>query len=676
MNWHKRWLPHFAHSPKPKRLARCYRPQLEALEDRRVLTPVAPTALSPSGSASPTTAFSWSPVDGASYYNFQLTDQTINQTIQGPNLTQTTITLGSPLRLGDTYQWLVQAVDGSGVAGYWGSATFSVTNLTAPTLTGPSGPAEPQPVFTWSALADATHYDIWITNQNTKEVTRDQNVPAATWTPPAPLAQGNSYIWWVRGVDTNGIAGPWSASMVFSEAVLPPTTLIGPSGTAMASPTFSWNLVPGADHYDIWLQDTTTAQVIRDTSVAGTTWTPTDPLLPVNNYKWWVRAIDPNGYAGQWSAPLTFTDYALPAATLLGPTATAPAVPTFTWNAEDGADHYDIYLQDQATGQVTRDTNVAATTWSPATPLAPDVYTWWVRAIDANGGPGQWSASATFTAYALPAPAPTGPTGSASTLPSFTWNAVAGADHYDVYLQDTGTGVVTRNAHVAGTTWTPTGPLAQGHNYTWWVRALDAAGHPSMWSAPLSFTTTSLAAPTLVAPSGASLLTPTFSWNAVANADHYDIWVQDVKSGKVLRDTSVAATTWAPPTPLTAGDTYKWWVRAVDGNNSPGPWSGAQSFTAYALAAPAIISPSGSVGGTLTFTWSAVTGADHYDIWITNLTTGQSAVIRDQNVVGTSWSPAGPIVTGDSYRWWLRAVSVTGAVSPWSTSLDFSVTAI
>lgn len=675
MNWHKRWLPHFARSPKPKQLAHSFRPQLEALEDRRLLTPVAPKLLSPSGAASPTTAFSWSPVDGASYYNFQLLDQSTNQTIQGPNITQTTVTLGSPLRLGDTYEWLVQAVDPSG-AGPWSDLTFSVTNLVAPTLTGPSGPAVPQPVFSWAPLADAVHYDIWIANQNTKEVMRDQNVPGATWTPAAPLAQGNTYTWWVRGIDANGIAGPWSSSMAFSEAVLPPPTLNGPSGTALASPTFSWNLVPGADHYDIWLQDITTAQVIRDTTVAGTTWTPGNPLLPINNYKWWVRGIDPNGYAGQWSASLAFTDYALPAATLIGPTSIALTLPTFTWNAVTGADHYDIYLQDRATGQVLRDTNVAAATWTPTAPLALDSYIWWVRALNSTNGPGQWSALATFTAYALPSPTSIGPSGSVSTLPTFTWNAVAGAAHYDVYLQDTLTGVVTRDTSIVGTSWNPATPLAQGHNYTWWVRALDASGHPSPWSASLMFTTAGLPAPALSAPSSASTLTPTFSWNAVTGADHYDVWVQDTKTGKVLRDTSVAATTWTATIPLAAGDVYKWWVRAIDANNSPGPWSSALSFVAYALPAPAPSNPSGSVAGTLTFTWSAVADADHYDIWITNLTTGQSAVIRDQNVIGTSWSPAGPIVTGDSYRWWVRALTVTGAASPWSTSLDFSVTAI
>ncbi len=384
--------------------------------------------------------------------------------------------------------------------------------------------------------------------------------------------------------------------------------------------------------------------------------------------------IDPNGYAGQWSNSLAFTAYALPTTTLIGPAGATTTLPTFSWNAVTGADRYDIYVQDLRTNQVLRDTNVATTTWAPANALVPgDAYTWWVRALDGNGGPSQWSAPLTLTAYALPAPTLVGPGGSASTLPTFSWNAVTGADHYDIWLQDTSSGKVIRNTNIAGTSWTPSGPLAQGDNYTWWVRALDAVNHASTWSAPLNFAVPSLASPAPIAPTAAAALLPTFSWGAVAGAAHYEVWLQDVKSGAVVHGTNVASTAWTASTPLTAGDSYKWWVRAFDGNNSPGPWSAAQTFAAYALAAPGLIGPGGTAPALPTFTWNAVTGASHYDIWVTNMTTGQSAVLRNQDVVGTSWAASTTLIAGDSYRWWLRAVASSNMDSAWSASLDFTV---
>jgi len=271
---------------------------------------------------------------------------------------------------------------------------------------------------------------------------------------------------------------------------------------------------------------------------------------------------------------------------LIGPSGSASLLPTFTWNAVTGADHYDIWVQNVQTGQVLRNQNVTGTTWTPAGPLTPNAkYNWWVRAIDSVNSPGPWSATQTFTAYVLPTPTPIGPTGASTTLPTFSWNAVAGADHYDLWVQDAQTGQVLRNQNVAGTTWAPASPLIRGHGYTWWVRAVNNTGIAGAWSAGLSFTVPALALPTLIGPIGSASLLPTFTWNAVTGADHYDIWIQNVQTGQVLRNQNVTGTTWTPATSLTSGVKYNWWVRAIDSANSPGPWSATETFTVAVLGA-------------------------------------------------------------------------------------------
>jgi hypothetical protein len=671
------WFPRSASPSRSKARFRSFRPGLEALEDRQLLTLTAPVLLAPLVSSSPTPTFSWTPVAGAATYHFLLNNLTTHAFLDGPGLVQTTLTLGAPLVVGDTYQWTVQAVDIFGNPGPWSTvAQVQVTNLTAPTLYGPSGPAAPRPLFSWSPLALADHYEIWVQNQNTGQVLDNTNVQAPSWTPDTPLAQGNVYVWWARGIDGNGTGGPWSSSLTFSESVLPPPTLIGPSGAALPQPTFSWNLVSGADHYDIWIEDLVTYQVIRDTNVGGTTWSPTTPLTPQDNYDWWARAVDPNGYNGQWSAALTFTAYVLPAPSLIGPTVSSATLPTFTWNAVSGADHYDIWVQDMRTGVVLRQTTVNGTTWAPAGPLAQgDPYSWWVRAVNNTDVAGSWSSSLSFTVATLAMPTLVGPSGTDSLLPTFTWNAALGADHYDIWVQDVRSGQVLRDQTVTGTSWLPAAPLTLGDSYRWWVRAVDSVNSPGPWSSSLIFVAYALPATSLIGPSGSSGPLPTFSWNAVAGADHFDIWVQDVRSGQALRDQSVATTTWVPPSPLTPGDSYNWWVRAVNSSGSAGPWSSALHFVAYVLAAPTLIGPSGSSGTLPTFSWNAVTGAARYDIWVNDLTTGNTAVLRNQDVAGTSWTPTTSLRPGDNYRWWLRAVTSGNIDGAWSDSLDFSAAA-
>jgi hypothetical protein len=222
--------------------------------------------------------------------------------------------------------------------------------------------------------------------------------------------------------------------------------------------------------------------------------------------------------------------------------------------------------------------------------------------------------------------------------------------------------------------------LNAGDNYRWWVRGVDGSStNFGDWSAPLNVTVTPLAAPALLGPGGSvTSAEPTFSWNAVAGADHYEVWVNDQTTGQsaVLRGLNVGSTTWAPPTPLAVGHKYRWWARAIDSTGSNhGFWSGYLDFTVSTLAAPVVIGPKGSgAGSEPTFAWSAAVGADHYDLWVNDLTNGQSAVLREQEVIGTSWTSIIPLAAGHSYRWWIRAVDQSGAnESTWTSPLDFTV---
>src|SRR5439155_439041 len=95
------------------------------------------------------------------------------------------------------------------------------------------------------------------------------------------------------------------------------------------------------------------------------------------------------------------------------------------------------------------------------------------------------------------------------------------------------------------------------------------------------------AAATLVAPSGnIATATPTFTWNAVAAATQYLLWVDDSSGGRIRTTYTAAqagcgsgAGTWsiAPGVALTAG-AGQWWSLTSNVSGS-GPWSGAMPFT-------------------------------------------------------------------------------------------------
>src|SRR5207244_4168848 len=155
-----------------------------------------------------------------------------------------------------------------------------------------------------------------------------------------------------------------------------------------------------------------------------------------------------------------------------------------------------------------------------------------------------------------------------------------------------------------------------------------------------------LAAPTPIGPGGSLISAePSFTWNAVAGAAHYDVWVSDKTSGTALRNQVVFGTSWAPTTPLQPGDNYTWWVRAVDNSGAnAGAWSTPLDFSVASLAKPSLVGPIGSTSSDRpTFAWNPVTGADHYDVWVNDLTTGQSGVLRKQDVAGASLAATLPL---------------------------------
>src|SRR5262249_55570024 len=127
---------------------------------------------------------------------------------------------------------------------------------------------------------------------------------------------------------------------------------------------------------------------------------------------------------------------------------------------------------------------------------------------------------------------------------------------------NTGKNVIDQSG-LTGNIWTSTVALVSGHQFRWYVMGLSNGG-ARVWSNPQTFTVNALA-PTLIAPVGnASGTLPTFSWNTVAWADHYEVWVDDltIPKTKVIDQTGLTGNSWTSTVALTSSHQYRWWVKA------------------------------------------------------------------------------------------------------------------
>lgn len=269
------------------------------------------------------------------------------------------------------------------------------------------------------------------------------------------------------------------------------------------------------------------------------------------------------------------------------------------------------------------------------------------------------------------ATAVTGPVAPTTARPTITWDAVASADSYQLWVnQIGGQNSIISEQQLSTNQFQPTSDLADG-SYRAWVRSQNAFGF-SQWSEAFVFTIgTSPGTPTLSGPNGSITgAKPTFKWSAVGGADTYDLWVNAVGiRNQIIRETALTGTSFTAASDLPDG-TYKAWLRA---SNSSGTsrWSAAATFEITAGVVSTITGPTGtSIGVRPEFTWTGDASAT-YELWV-NAIGGTARVIHDTGVTGTSFTPTSDLADGD-YRAWVRRRPASESAGAWSYAFEFTV---
>jgi hypothetical protein len=292
----------------------------------------------------------------------------------------------------------------------------------------------------------------------------------------------------------------------------------------------------------------------------------------------------------------------------------------------------------------------------------------------------------------------------ATSTPTYTWNAVASATWYYLWVNDSSTDsgkiktwYTSADAGCGSGTGTcsvaPSTSLAAGAAQ-WRVQTWNDAGY-GPWSDAMSFTVWVSGPPgkaTLVSPSGnISTTTPTYTWNAVPSATWYYLWVNDssTNSGKIKTwytsaevgcGSGTGTCSVTPSTNLAAG-AGQWWIQTWN-NAGYGPWSDAMSFTVSVSGPPGratLVSPSGIISTTTpTYTWNAVASATWYYLWVNDSTSTKMQIWYTAAQAGcgsgTGTCSVTPLVTlaSGAAQWWIQTYNSAG-YGPWSTGMSFTV---
>ena len=583
----------------------------------------------------------WKAVSGAAKYEVYRARSKSGDYIKYATVTGTSYTNTSYIENGNTYYYKVRALDANGTAGAW-SSVVSVTykqTLPAPSVTG-GNDSQGRPTLKWNAVSGAAKYEVYRARSKDGDYIKYSTVTGTSYTNTSYIENGNTYYYKVRALKSDGTAGAWSSIV----AVTYKQTLSAPAVTggndAQGRPTLTWKAVTGAAKYEVYRARSKDGDYIKYSTVTGTSYTNTSYIENGNTYYYKVRALKSDGTAGAWSSVVSVT---------YKQTLSAPAVtggndsqgrPTLTWKAVSGAAKYEVYRARSKDGTYTKYSTTTGTAYTNSSYLTSGAtYYYKVRALDANGNAGPYSAVVSVTCrLKLTAPTVTGGT-DAQGRPTLKWNAVTGAAKYEVYRARSKDGDYIKYSTVTGTSYTNTSYLANGTTYYYKVRALGSDGSYGPYSTPVSVT--------YKAPFGAPLVTgskdsqgrPALKWDKVTDAAKYEVYRARSKDGTYSLMSTQSATGYTNTSYLANGTTYYYKVRALKANGTASAYSSVVTITYGTVptpAAPAMRSAKADSAG-ITVSWDTAANAVTYNVYRT----------AD---AGSSWTQVASSVKGSSYK--------------------------
>jgi hypothetical protein len=528
-----------------------------------------------------------------------------------------------------------------------------------------------RPQISWSEVPHATRYEIWL-RSDSKAVTlvNSESLNVNYYTPNVDLEIGR-YSVSVRARNENGYSA-WSAQYRFS--VNTSVTVNPIPDSVNRRPTVTWNSIPGAIRYDIWMRNfnPTAATPIRFSTTDGQpTFTPVANLV-TGTWVLYVRGVAADGSAGAWSQGIAFR-VGLPVDV---PTITNQFTrrPTIAWNAVAGAATYDIWISNVQTPGTprlrTQTTSADVRSFTPTADLPTGRYVTWVRALAADGTPGAWSVAKGFDAGLAPVFVVPDAEVHSRTQIHLAWSAVEGAASYEVWIDDPAPGLTPAEI---GLVRIETGTaldyrrFLQGR-YSVWVRAVGADGLKGVWSDVGVRRSRDTVTGLMQVNARNVSHQPKFSWDNTYVA-RYEIQIDDVsrKVSKFVHVSDVTSLSFTVPDDLPIGD-FHIWVRGISADGTFGYWSQAVEFS-YRPKATLVALPTTFIQ-TPELEWNPVDGAADYDIVVRNLDNGRT-LFQSRNLAATSVTTT--VLPEGRYRWWVAANGTDGVHGDWSDGKDFII---
>ncbi len=285
-----------------------------------------------------------------------------------------------------------------------------------------------------------------------------------------------------------------------------------------------------------------------------------------------------------------------------------------SWNKVNGAEKYELYIK-QADGSYKLMKTTTATSFTTAFATYGKQYSYKMRAVKGNTKSAYSAVVNAKNTKKLQAPTAKVTVNANGTF-KLSWNKVAGADKYELYIKQAD-GSYKLMKTTTATSFT-TAFATYGKQFSYKIRAVNSKNKSltSAYSSVVNATNNKkLQTPTMKASVNANG-TFKLSWNKVAGADKYELYIKQVNgSYKLMKTTTATSFTTAF---ATYGKQFSYKMRAVNSKNSSA--TSAYSAVVNAKNTKKLQTPAMKVtvntNGSFKLSWNKVEGATSYQLYI------------------------------------------------------------
>ena len=493
----------------------------------------------------------WGSVSGASYYRFYK-DGKFYTNVYGTSYTV------NELSVDTVYGFKVAAVDIDGKLGkYSGNVYVRTQKLTAPQNPRAVATTDTSITLKWDSVVGADYYIVYeyklgdygdglVYGYHT--TIGQTNSTSLTCT---GFMQNTYHTLFVVAFSKTNRRSPESNYCTAYTISSSPTKLFA-TNTTDKSIKLQWRVVYGASYYRLYMDDMFLENVYENNyTVNGLSYNTA--------YNFKVVDVNESGIAGKCSNTLSVTTKYPPliAPPNFGAIAKTSGSITVSWDSYPGVEYYRFYQNgiyiEKVYGLSYTSTN-----------LVPDrVYCFKAAAVDKNGKLGPYTTNIYVRTRPIPLTAPQNLHTTTVTTNSIriAWDYTTGIDHYIVYQN----GVFVRKVYGAYCTCTG---LTPDTAYEFKVAAANSAGAAGPFSEPLlTRTEAQLATPQNLRAVAVTSDAITMSWNDVAGASYYRIYLNGIFECRVYGTAYTASG-------LLSDATYGFKVVAVSASGSLGLYSG------------------------------------------------------------------------------------------------------